>query len=78
MNRYSNYKNHNNNTKTFIVSIKNKWTNSTKTVKVSKFADQREAHKFAYYKYTNNLEEIMEMTDRSGRKVFSYKHGFKG
>ena len=65
-------------TKTYIVKIKNKWTNSSKTVKVSKFNDPRLAHKYAYYTFTTNLEEITEMVDRSGRKVFSYKHGFKG
>lgn len=61
----------------YLIKIKNKWTNSTKSVKVSRFSDPREAHKFAYYNYTTNLEEITEMVDPRGRKVFNVRHGFR-
>jgi hypothetical protein len=61
----------------FVVTIKNKWTNSSRVVSVSKFSDVQLAHKFAYYNYTNNLEDIVLITDQHKNIHFSIKAGFK-
>lgn len=61
----------------FVVTIKNKWTNSSRIVSVSKFSDVQLAHKFAYYKHTNNLEDIVSITDQHKNIYFTIKAGFK-
>lgn len=60
-----------------VVTIKNKWTNSSKIVTINKFSDVRLAHKFAYYKFTTNLEEIVSITDQYSNKLFTFKSGFR-
>ena len=63
--------------KKFVITIKNKWTNSSRFITLNKFADVQLAHKFAYYKHTNNLEEIVSITDSSRNKLFTFKGGFR-
>ena len=61
----------------FVVTIKNKWTNSSRVVTVSKFSDVQLAHKFAYYNYTTNLEDIISISDQHKNVYFTIKSGFK-
>lgn len=67
---------YNNGTK-FVVTIKNKWTNSERRVIVSKYRDVQSAHKFAYYNYTNNLEDITSIVDPRKNVVFTLRGGFR-
>lgn len=57
-------------------NIKNKWTNSTRTVTMSNCEDIREAHKYAYYKHTSNLEDIVSITDSRKKPLFCLYRGF--
>lgn len=59
-----------------LLTIKNKWTNSSRVVALNNFSDVQLAHKYAYYKYTTNLEDIVSITDSSQNRLFSLKSGF--
>lgn len=59
-----------------LITIKNKWTNSKRVVALDNFSDVQLAHKYAYYKYTSNLEDIVMITDSSNYKLFTLKYGF--
>jgi hypothetical protein len=63
--------------KKLVVTIKNKWTNSSRVVTLNKFADVQLAHKHAYYMYTTNLEDIVSITDSYKNKLFTLKTGFR-
>lgn len=65
-----------NNPRKLLVTIKNKWTNSTRIVALNNFSDVQLAHKYAYYKFTTNLEDIVKITDNSNNRLFSLKSGF--
>ena len=66
----------NNRTK-FVITIKNKWTNSSIVVTISKFNDVRVAQKYAYYNHTSNLEDIVCITDQRKDTVFTLRGGFR-
>lgn len=63
--------------KKFIVTIKNKWTNSTRIVTVSKYENAQLVHKYAYYNHTNNLEDIVSIVDNRKNTVFTLRGGFR-
>ena len=63
--------------KKYIVTIKNKWTNSSRVVMIKSADDVQRAHKYAYYNHTNNLEEIVSMTDSRKNTVFTLRGGFR-
>lgn len=59
-----------------LITIKNKWTNNKRVVALDNFSDVQSAHKYAYYKYTSNLEDIVLITDNKNQKLFTLKTGF--
>lgn len=63
--------------KKLVVNIKNKWTNSSRVVMLKNFADIQQAHKYAYYRHTNNLEDIVSITDQYKNSLFTLKGGFR-
>jgi len=63
--------------KKLVVTIKNKWTNSSRFVVLNNFTDIQQAHKFAYYKHTNNLEDIVSISDKYKNTYFTLKGGFR-
>lgn len=63
--------------KKYLVTIKNKWTNSSRIVMINSTDDVQHAHKYAYYRHTNNLEEIVSMTDHRKHTVFTLRGGFR-
>lgn len=63
--------------KKLVVTIKNKWTNSSRIVMLNKFTDIQTAHKFAYYNHTSNLEDIECIEDQYKNKLFTLKGGFR-
>lgn len=65
------------NKKKYIVTIKNKWTNSSRVVMINSTDDVQKAHKYAYYNHTNNLEEIVSMADHRKNLLFTLRGGFK-
>lgn len=70
MNRYSS-------NKKFIVTIKNKWSNQSRTIVLSSDKDIRELHKYAYYKHTNNLEDIISIQNTGKKNLFTLRSGFR-
>ena len=60
----------------YYALIKDKWLNKTKTVMVTTREGLREAHKFVYYNYTTNKEDIVRIKDRHGNILFTLQKGF--
>lgn len=67
---------YNNSTK-YLITIKNKWTNSERRLTVSKINDVQLAHKYAYYNHTSNLEDIVSIVDNRKNTVFTLRGGFR-
>jgi len=61
----------------FVVTVKNKWTNSERRVIVSKYNDAQLAHKYAYYQHTSNLEDIVSIVNPRKQTVFTLRGGFR-
>lgn len=59
-----------------LVTIQNKWTNSNRTIVLSKFTDVQLAHKFAYYNHTTKLEDIVSIVDNKKKTLFTLRRGF--
>lgn len=59
------------------VTIKNKWSNASRIVSLTGFECVQEAHKFAYYRYTTNLEDITMICDSRKNTLFTIKSGFR-
>ncbi len=69
--------NHNNGNR-YIVTIKNKWTNSSRAVALTdRDGNAQQLHKYAYYNHTSNLEDIVCITDHRKRTVFTLRGGFR-
>ena len=60
----------------YFALIKDKWLNQTKSIAVTTTGSIQEAHKFVYYKYTTNTEDIVRMKDIHGRLVYTLQRGF--
>lgn len=63
--------------KKLVVTIKNKWTNSSRIVMLKNFTDIQKAHKYAYYNHTSNLEDIVSISDQYKNNLFTLKGGFR-
>lgn len=70
MNRYTSKKK-------YILTIKNKWSNESRTIMLTSDKDVRELHKFAYYRHTNNLEDIVSIQAPNKKTLFTLRSGFK-
>lgn len=61
----------------YLITIKNKWTNSTRVVTVNHTENVQQVHKYAYYKHTTNLEDITSIVDYRKENVFTLRGGFR-
>ena len=62
--------------KKYYALIKDKWLNKTKTVMVTTSEGLQSAHKFVYYNYTSNLEDVVRIKDHHGNILFTLQKGF--